>query len=267
MGCGRKEIPCYCEVMECLGQMPGVQEYRKFTKDLIIAIIFSLREGQHMKNKRITIIICLLIILGTFIMITINHELISFPVNAGSPPPPDDIINGTQYIEGDWNVTTGMIYSDEIIILTGNLTISSGGNLTFNNVTLMMNCTYMDGEYNIEVQEGGTFNIFNGSIITDSPFDVDNNSVSDYEYMFWVRAGSNFSMLESELHEKNQKLQYHCAYRSWEIHSGGSFDPVCRPCGGSRFSRADPRFDGYRAGAWHYHQEPNRNASLHSSNR
>lgn len=123
-------------------------------------------------------------------------------------PPPNDNTNGIQYIEGDWIVTSEMIYSDEIIILTGNLTITNGGNLTLINVTLMMNCTNFDGEYNIEVQNGGRLNILNESNITDSPFDIDDSSLADYEFMVWVKKGANIIMLDSELHECGWNWDY-----------------------------------------------------------
>jgi parallel beta-helix repeat protein len=124
----------------------------------------------------------------------------NFTVTA-DPPPPSDSINGIQYIEGNWNISDSETYSDEIIILSGNLTILNGGNLTFNNVTLMMNCTSLDGEFNIELKPSGSLYILNGSMITDSPFDTDDDSAGDFEYMFWVRESSNFIMQDSELHE------------------------------------------------------------------
>ena len=65
----------------------------------------------------------------------------------------------------------------------------------------MMNCTNFDGEFNIEVQRGGSFNILDSSMITDSSYDIDDGSVNDYEYMFRVREGANFTMINSELSE------------------------------------------------------------------
>jgi fibronectin type 3 domain-containing protein len=138
--------------------------------------------------------------------ILISLSLLAFveipaSVQGGSPPPPDDGIDGLQYIDGDWDVSGVESYTDETIILTGNLTILNGGSLTLNNVNLRMNNTFANGIYNIEVQTGGALNILSGSNITDSTFDVDDGSGSDYRFMFWLRKDSNFQMMDSELHE------------------------------------------------------------------
>ena len=58
----------------------------------------------------------------------------------------------------DWVVTTSEYYEDEIIYMYGNLTIENSGNLTLKNVTLLFNCRE-DGNYHIEVKDGGEFNI------------------------------------------------------------------------------------------------------------
>ncbi len=149
--------------------------------------------------KRINQILFSIII--TIIIIRSDIFLIKVCNVYADDPPPDDGINGYQYINGDWNVGDIQTYTDEIIILSGNLTISNGGNLTLHNVTLMMNNTNINAQYNIEVLGGGTLDIMSGSIITDSPYDIDDDSSSDFGYMFWVREGSNFTMKDSELHE------------------------------------------------------------------
>ena len=58
----------------------------------------------------------------------------------------------------NWIINSTEIYEDTTIILDRNLIIDNGGNLTFKNVTLKMNCEY-DGHYRIEVKEGGSFYI------------------------------------------------------------------------------------------------------------
>ena len=90
----------------------------------------------------------------------------------------------------DWIVNTAETRSDEMIILNGNLTIQSGGNLTLDNFTLLLNCTF-EGQYHIEVQNGGELHIFNSNITAANP---------DYRYCFWIRNGSMFEMKNSELH-------------------------------------------------------------------
>jgi hypothetical protein len=101
----------------------------------------------------------------------------------GDYPPP---------IYGDWNITTTTYVKNETIILNGNLTIKNGGVLTLDNVTLTMNCTF-DGEFHIEVQSRGGLNILSGSNITAYS--------ASYEFLFWVRSGSSFTMKDSRLSE------------------------------------------------------------------
>ena len=92
----------------------------------------------------------------------------------------------------DWVIQGNETLWNQIIILNGNLTIKNGGNLTFHNVTLKMNCSF-DGQYHIEVLNGGEMYVLNGSNIT-----AVNTS---NEFVFWVRAGAKFEMRSSELHE------------------------------------------------------------------
>ena len=104
--------------------------------------------------------------------------------------------------KGDWIVTGKEIYWNDTIILTGNLTVKNGGNLTFHNITLLVNNSF-DGEYGILVENGGEFNIL----------DYDKNSMTEndrsnitavnpeFEYKFLVDNGSLFEMKNSELSE------------------------------------------------------------------
>ena len=92
---------------------------------------------------------------------------------------------------GDWIVNTTTYVDDKTIVLNGNLIIKNNGNLTLNNITLLINCTY-DGEYYIEVQDGGSLYIYNSNITA--------VNISCH-YLFWVRNRSNFEMKNSELHE------------------------------------------------------------------
>jgi parallel beta-helix repeat protein len=94
---------------------------------------------------------------------------------------------------GDWIVSGVEVYSNhEVFLLNGNLIVESGGNLTLKGITLKMNCAY-DGQYNITVETGGAFYVFEGSVITSA-----NPSVG---YCFLVRDGSTFRMSDSELHK------------------------------------------------------------------
>jgi len=90
---------------------------------------------------------------------------------------------------GDWVVTGTESYYDEVIVLSGNLIVEDGGNLTFRKVTLKMNCTY-NGQFNITVKPGGEFYVLEGSVITSA----DPNK--RYGFSVW----STFRMNNSELH-------------------------------------------------------------------
>ena len=91
---------------------------------------------------------------------------------------------------GDWVVSSTEVREDEVIILTGNLIVESGGNLTLINCTLYMNCTY-DGEWQIRVESGGIMNVLEGSNITAyNP---------DCRFLFYVYG--RLIMRGSELHE------------------------------------------------------------------
>ena len=140
-------------------------------------------------------------------MLIMNVLIIAFPISdfdveAGTP---DDGVDGLQYIEGDWVVNGTETYTDEIIVLNGSLIINSGGSLTLRHVTLAMNCTVADNQYNIIVNSGGSLTItdIDGdpstvndfSNITDSPFDTDNSSLDyDFHYTIFVYEGASFSI-------------------------------------------------------------------------
>jgi parallel beta-helix repeat protein len=95
-------------------------------------------------------------------------------------------------LSGDWIVTGTESYYDDVIVLSGNLIVENGGNLTFRKVTLKMDCTY-DGQYNITVKHGGRLYVLDGSVITSV---VPERAC----YLFSVGAGSTFRMNNSELH-------------------------------------------------------------------
>ena len=102
----------------------------------------------------------------------------------------------------DWIVTGTEIRENEEIILTGNLTIKDGGILTFKNVTLKMNCLE-DGEFHIEVQEGGKFYILDNDNNNETTYDASNITAvnPDYNYYFQVKENAILEMKNSELHE------------------------------------------------------------------
>jgi parallel beta-helix repeat protein len=167
-------------------------------------------------KKPVYLLVACMLILGIF-----QTTLTSFNYNVeASPPPPSDLVNGTQYIEGDWLINGTEVFSNEIIILSGNLTVQSGTSLTLINVTLAMNCTTDNGLYTIEVLSGGSLIITDGdndpatkddrSNITDSPFDTDDRSPSDYRTAIRINDGASLFM--------NNTIVRECGY------SGGGQD-------------------------------------------
>ena len=74
--------------------------------------------------------------------------------SGGQVPPPNDFVDGLQYIDGDWTVSGYENYSNEIIVLTGNLMITNTGVLELVNVTLKMNATTASGQIHGGVQKG-----------------------------------------------------------------------------------------------------------------
>ena len=150
----------------------------------------------------------------SMLVLSILPNIMSFvddTVNAGLPPPPKDSVNGLQYVDGDWIVNGTESYTNEEIVLTGNLTIQSGGHLTLRHVRLALNCTTEDGQFDIEVLNGGTLiitdidsdpsTVNDFSNITDSPFDVDDGTNTDYEYAIRVYEGASFSLTNSLVRE------------------------------------------------------------------
>ncbi|MCX6666372.1 MAG: hypothetical protein NT038_10030 [Euryarchaeota archaeon] len=111
-------------------------------------------------------------------------------------------------MRGDWIVTSTEQRSNETIILTGNLLIENGGSLTLTNVTLQINCIN-NGQYRIEVEQGGLFSIFDydqdRSTMNDASKITSTNSL--YHYRFLVDNGSTLMMKNSELHA--------CGYNQW----------------------------------------------------
>lgn len=85
----------------------------------------------------------------------------------------------------DWVVVSNVTYSNQSIVLTGNLTVQ--GSLTFSNVTLRLNSSY-DGEFSIIVNS--RFYIIQSNITAFS---------TEHDFKFLVDYDSNFEMRGSEL--------------------------------------------------------------------
>lgn len=73
--------------------------------------------------------------------------------------------NGRYKVGKEWHVQTVYTCENEVIPLSDNLTIQTGGSLTFINITLSVNNTF-DGENGINITSGGRFYISDNSEIT-----------------------------------------------------------------------------------------------------
>jgi hypothetical protein len=69
----------------------------------------------------------------------------------------------------DWTVGGVTRYDGGNSVLTGNLTVQSGGNLVLNNLTLALANTF-DGQFHIDIMAGGTFRLFNSTIQASGAF-------------------------------------------------------------------------------------------------
>ena len=141
-----------------------------------------------MKNFKAYMI---MILLGLCISIIMSKY--SSADGTGNYPSPEN---------GDWTIENETIVWNETIVLTGNLTIEKYGNLTFNNVTLIMNCS-KEGEFSIETKNSSMFYILdfdNNSLTTNDRSNITSQNDSN-EFKFLINKGTKFVMKNSELNE------------------------------------------------------------------
>ncbi|UCE74599.1 MAG: hypothetical protein JSV56_02555 [Methanomassiliicoccales archaeon] len=89
----------------------------------------------------------------------------------------------THIIWGDWNVVGTESYKDDIFILYGNLIIGDSDTLEFDNCTLEMAYAGNVSGNTIHVEENGTLNLLNNSLIT-------TNSTSPEPYEFIIEGAA-----------------------------------------------------------------------------
>jgi hypothetical protein len=110
----------------------------------------------------------------------------------------DPINMGGYYVTaGDWEVdaTSSLYsYSNTMIIVNGDLTVTAPFTLDLSNVELLINGS-SDGEFNITVESGAGIDIQNGCNITSYTPD------GSHRFGFVVENGASFSMTDSELNE------------------------------------------------------------------
>jgi hypothetical protein len=120
---------------------------------------------------------------------------------------PQGVTNAVK--RGDWWVDTTEEYWNTTFLLDGNITINSTGNLILNNCTILFNCSSFSGQYHLNVTWGGELHLYdndwdNGtaydaSVITDSPYDIDDGSPNDYVFSFYAWPGSILEIRNSHI--------------------------------------------------------------------
>jgi parallel beta-helix repeat protein len=113
-----------------------------------------------------------------------------------------EILSSEKIWVGDVTFSNTTIVENTTIILAGNLTIQSGGNLTLRNVSLWMDC-HAVGQYHIKVVNGGTLSIEGNSTVT-----AVNPS---FAWFLMAKPNTNLRLLDS-----------HFSYGGWEWGSYGN---------------------------------------------
>jgi len=118
----------------------------------------------------------------------LNIFIFAQPALATNDPP-----MGGGWINGTWTVTDNRMYSNVAInVNRGNVIIQSGASLTLDHVNLQM-LEDWSGQFQIEVQSGGTLNIVNGSWLY--------SNSGDRHFYLRVRAGANASFANSTFNQ------------------------------------------------------------------
>ena len=158
--------------------------------------------NYRLKNKINSLFITTLLIFSNILLIClINKEVATASFTGDDSIPP---------LNGDWIIDSGgNVVVNETITLNGSLIIKFGGGLIFKNVTLLMNCP-VNGTYNIEIENGGMFLIFD---YDDNPLTTNDSSIitsaipnSRHRFHFYVKKGATFQMKNSKLSQCGYNL-------------------------------------------------------------
>lgn len=96
-------------------------------------------------------------------------------------------LSGSTIYWGERIIMAGEEYENGTIVVDGNVTLFSGGNLTLMNVTLVLNVTF-DGQYTIRVESGGELNLVDSNVTNGAP---------PFNYNFYYMAGSRGSIVNT----------------------------------------------------------------------
>ncbi len=111
-------------------------------------------------------------------------------ISASADPDPPFVDGGTTTFSDNWVVDPGdvLTYTNQTIVMDGNVTIEANGVLELVNTTLVMNCTF-PGEFGIYVHFNGTLDTALGSELT--------NGTAGEPWYAIVESGAHLSMWDS----------------------------------------------------------------------
>ncbi len=124
------------------------------------------------------------------------------------------VINTTGNIWVNKNISVGnsleianggnLLFQNCTVIINNNLTVDYNATLILINTTILFNCS-INGSSKFTVKRGGSLNIsdFDNDSKTSHDASIINSKVSDnkHRYIFIISKGANFTMLNSELHQ------------------------------------------------------------------
>jgi hypothetical protein len=124
------------------------------------------------------------------------------PVHRASGAQPPALEETTTFWDGDWNVDSDAVYTNQTIIVNGNLTVLFGSSLTLINVTIKMNNTGNMTSF-IHVNNGAGLFIsdFDGDPLTTQDGCVITSNITDdkHRFGFFVHQNTAFSMVNSAI--------------------------------------------------------------------
>ncbi len=142
---------------------------------------------------------------------------------------PDDDVNGSyiQWLDGDWVVESDTNLSDEIIDITGDVIVTNSSTLRLSNVTIRFNNTDKDEAYDLRIDIASTLYITDGdndpsttddrSVLTDSIYDVDDGSHTDYRWELSVTRYASL-YLNNSLIERSSNVKVHDSGAGVNVH-------------------------------------------------
>ncbi len=92
---------------------------------------------------------------------------------------------------GNWTVSDVTVIEDDFVLMDGNVTVTSGGDLTLRNVTIFFKCEW-SREHGLTVDDGGTLRVENSTL---------GSSRLRVWWTFYASRGSTLRLLDSNVQE------------------------------------------------------------------